>query len=138
MSIIISIKQKYADKILSGEKKIEIRKRIWTKIKKIKKAYIYVPRPVSLITGFFLIDDIFKSEIKTLWILCKDLAGMTKEEYDIYFNNHFHGYGIYTKDPKRFKKPIDPYKIDSHFRAPQNFMYVKKELEKKLERGEVI
>jgi len=138
MSVILSIKPKYAMKIFSGEKKVEFRKKVWIKINKIKKVYLYVSGHIGQILGTFLIENILKENPKTLWYLYKEVGGISKEEFDSYFNNTYQGNGIYIKNPVKFKQPIDPYELDPNFRPPQNFMYVRKDLEKKLEKMEVV
>ncbi len=52
MNVIFSIKPKYVERILSGEKKYEFRKRIWKK--QVDRVFIYASSPVKKIVASFV------------------------------------------------------------------------------------
>lgn len=58
MSIIISIKPKWAQKIYSGEKTIEWRKTRPSMLIPREKIYIYETAPISQVTGYFVMAGI--------------------------------------------------------------------------------
>ena len=137
MSVILSIKPKWAEKILSGEKQIELRKKLWNNKRKIKRAYLYASSPIKKFVGFIDIESVFKERIEFLWLFSKNFSCLSKQEFDKYFSGHSHGSCIVIKEAKRFRNPIDPKEIIPDFKPPQNFCYISKELDKKLMKIEV-
>jgi len=55
MNVLLSVKPKYTEKILEGEKKYEFRRAIFKK-QNIEKVYIYSSSPVSKIVAAFDIE----------------------------------------------------------------------------------
>ena len=131
MSVILAIKPKFANKIFSGEKTDELRKRIWAK-NNINKVYMYATSPISKIVGYFIINKIQQFNTRILWLLVKESACISKTQFAEYYLGKSHGYKISIKKAMKFLKPFDPKEINPDFKAPQNFMYVKKELEREL------
>lgn len=123
MKVILSIKPIYAEKILTGEKKFELRKTIF-KNSEIKKVIIYASSPVSMIIGEFEIEDILSQDLKNLWETTKADSCVDKAFFDSYFNNKKKGYAIKIKNSKRYEKS---FKIEEEYgiKAPQSFSYVK-------------
>ena len=60
MSIILSIKPKWAQKIFSGEKTIEWRKSMPSMLIPREKVYIYETAPVAQVTGYFILAGIIR------------------------------------------------------------------------------
>lgn len=123
MKVILSIKPKYAHKILEGNKTYELRKNIF-KNSEIKTVLIYASAPISKIIGEFEIDNIIHLELDKLWNAVKDKAEVDKEFFDEYFASKQKGYAIAIKNVKKYKTSID---ISDKYgiKAPQSFAYVK-------------
>ena len=64
MNLIISIKPQFVEKILSGEKKYEFRRRIYKK--EVEKIYIYQTAPDSKIVACFKPGKIIKDPPQNL------------------------------------------------------------------------
>lgn len=131
MSILLSIKPKWAEKIFSNEKISELRKKIW-KRDDIKKVYVYASSPIRKIVGYFYINKIQCFAIHNLWIATQETAGLTKEEFETYFSGASYGYSISIKKSILLRKQIDPKIIDPNFKAPQNFKYINRDFKWKL------
>ena len=103
MKVILSIKPKYAHKILDGNKTYELRKNIFKN---------------------FEIEKIIHLELDKLWKDVKDKAEVDKEFFDEYFASKQKGYAIAIKNVKKYKTSID---ISEKYgiKAPQSFAYVK-------------
>lgn len=129
-SVLLSIKPEHAQKILSHEKRMEFRKKIWSKDTDI--IYLYASHPIQRLVGALKAFSILFERKEQLWLFGQDLGGITKKQFDAYFQNHSHGYGIHICSLDSFEKQIDPKAIDPDFKAPQNFMYLRKEFETKL------
>ncbi len=122
MNVLLSVKPKYANEIVSGRKKYEFRKSIF-KRENIEKMYIYSSSPVQKIIAIVDIDGILSDSPQKLWEQCHEDAGISKCEFFNYFKNYEIGYAIKISNILEFSTPIDPY-IDEDFRPPQSFYYL--------------
>jgi len=114
----MSIKPKYAYKILRGEKKFELRKR-GDGIDHGTRVIIYASSKVKAIIGEFNVGKIYKKPIENLWNLVKDHAGITKEEFDNYFKKYDYGYAIEVLDPITYDNPISLETIREELNEPK-------------------
>lgn len=122
MKVILSIKPIYAEKILNGEKTIELRKSIFKK-NNIKKVIIYASSPISKVIGEFEIESILHDEINELWKKTKKENGVDIEFFKQYFENKEKGYAIKIKNTKRYKVSYNIYEKYG-IKAPQSFSYL--------------
>ncbi len=61
-----------------------------------------------------------------LWEKVKKVAGLTKEEFDLYYQNSNFGVGIFMKDRHITALSLDEVRQRwPHFRPPQSFHYLK-------------
>ena len=105
MNVLLSIKPKYADEIISGRKKYEFRKFIF-KREDIEKVYIYSSSPVKKIIGIIDIDGIIIDTPKSLWEQCYEYAGISESDFFSYFKNSDIGYAIKISDVQEFPVSI--------------------------------
>lgn len=121
MDIILSIKSKYVEKILSWEKLYELRK-VFTK-DKINKVIIYESAPISRVVGEFEIEKVLYEPLGKLWDITKDFSCVDMEFFEKYFNWKEYWYAIKIKNPKRYKK----HRLITDYwtkRPPQNYAFV--------------
>lgn len=78
-NIILPIKPVFAEKIISGEKKYEYRKRLCKK--EVNKIYIYATAPVKMIIGEAGIVNKMSMDKEELWKETQKYAGITKKFY---------------------------------------------------------
>lgn len=121
MNVLLSIKPKYANAILAGEKLVEFRKLTFKK--QIERVYIYSSSPEQRIIGYFTIEDIISDTPKELWRKYSSVGSITHDDFFEYFANKEIGYSIKIKSVNRFKKSKNPKEIFENFVAPQSFMY---------------
>jgi len=122
MNVLMSIKPKYAEKILDGEKKYEFRRSIFRR-NNINKIYIYSSSPVSKIIAAFEIEKILKDSPEIIWTLCQKSAGISKKDFFSYFKNSEAAYAIKIENLEVFQTPIDPFCDFKNFKPPQSFYY---------------
>ncbi len=122
MNVLLSIKPKYVEAILNGEKEYEFRKGIF-KHRDVEKVYIYSTAPVKKIVGYFVIEDIIEDHPERIWERCQDKAGIGENEFFEYFGGREKGYAIKIEKMKVMERPIDPKNIDPDFVPPQSFKY---------------
>jgi type I restriction enzyme, S subunit len=124
MNVILSIKPKYAQLILSGAKRYEFRKSIFSE-KYVHEAYIYATEPIKRIIGLFEIGDIIRDSPECLWDKLGLLSGMNETEFFDYFRDAKIGFAIEIKHVEVFKVQRDPKELIPGFNPPQSFCYLK-------------
>lgn len=124
-SIILPIKSKYVEKILSSEKKYEYRKKLCSK--DIERIYIYETSPVKKIVGEAYIDKKIFLDKEVLWNMSKDFSGINKLDYDKYFSTQEKAGAYSIKSVKKYKTPITLDSIGINY-TPQSFVYFDEEI----------
>ena len=123
MNVLLSIKPKYAEAILRGDKKYEFRKTRF-KRKDVEKILIYSSSPVKRIVASFEAGEIVEGEPRKLWDELRGDAGMDETEFFNYYRNKEKGFAIKITNLQQFEEPIDPRQLNSEFVPPQSFCYV--------------
>lgn len=82
-SILLSIKQEYVEKILSGEKRYEFRRKLCKH--EIDKIYIYAARPVQKVVAEAEVTGKLVGDKDEIWKWTKDFAGTDRYGYEKYF-----------------------------------------------------
>lgn len=125
-NIILSIKDKYAKKIVSGEKIYEFRGWIWKE--EVKYVYVYVSGKIKKIVARFEIEFIDVEKPKIIWEKYKNSSGISKKEFFEYVENFNYKqvFCIKIKNLKNLKYEnyinLDIIQIKN---APQRFKYLK-------------
>lgn len=123
--LLISIKPKYAEKILRGEKRIEFR-RVWTK-RSIKFMILYSTSPVKRIVAVASVDKVIAADLETLYQTSISLGSeVEKHELEKYLQGKEIGYGIIIGRIQHLQNYIDPKAIYPNFTAPQSYRYISK------------
>ena len=123
MNVILSIRPKYVESIMKGDKRYEFRRSIF-KDPHVERIYIYSTSPVMKIVGYFTLSGIVEKSPEMLWTEFHAHAGIDESEFFAYFSDKEFGYAIGIGDVHSFDEPLDPHEMIPGFRAPQNFMYV--------------
>lgn len=124
MKVLLSIKPEYAQKIFSGEKKYEYRKRLFKRVG-IKTVVVYVTKPVGKVIGEFEIDSVIEGNPNSIWQQTKLYAGINENAYIDYFSEREIGFAIVIKKTKIYKKPLELIELNPKIKyAPQSFMYL--------------
>lgn len=122
--IVMSIRAKYAMMILSGEKKVEVR-RMFSKKWKGSKVTIYASGRERSLVGEALIKEVFCDEPENVWERFSDQIGCKKEEFDKYTSSKNKVYAIVLEDAVPYRKSISIGEISGlmkeNLRPPQNY-----------------
>ncbi|KZX16177.1 50S ribosomal protein L22/unknown domain fusion protein [Methanobrevibacter cuticularis] len=121
MNVLISIKPKYVEKIISKEKTYEFRRNIFKK--EVEKIVIYSTSPEKKIIGCFKSNKIIKDCPKNLWNNFSEEAGINEEDFFDYFENKEEGFALKIDELEIFGNPIETDKLED-FSAPQSFKYM--------------
>jgi len=124
MNVILSIKPKFCEKIINGDKSVEFRRRIFN-ANKIKSVYMYSTSPIKKIVGTFKIDSIVVGSPIELWRKFKQFSGIDEYEFFQYFGLRKMGFAIKIKAVEPYDPPIDPHTIIPNFIPPRSFRYIK-------------
>lgn len=92
-SLLLSIKPRFADAIFAGTKRFELR-RVRPKVMPGDLVLVYVTVPRAAIEGAFEVSEMIEESTSKLWETVKSSAGVTKEEFDNYFEGKSQGYAI--------------------------------------------
>lgn len=130
--LLISIKPQYAKKIFKGEKTIELRKSTPLRAGINSYMLIYVTSPVKELWGICKIAGIIKDKPEIIWEKFGEKTGITKEEFDNYYEETNNAYGIelmevksllgHTINLEKLKKIIHG------FNPPQTYRYIDNDL----------
>ena len=124
-SLILSIRPRHAEAILSGRKQVELRRKR-PNVSQGALAFIYVSSPVKAVLGAFYVDQIISAPIESLWESTRNQNCINRDEYNEYFCGVSEGHAIQICGVISFRKPITLELLRliwPGFRPPQSFGY---------------
>lgn len=125
-AIFLSIRPQYVDKIFEGTKTVELRRVRPKHLRKGALVLVYVPSPIQSLVGAFKVDRIVEASLQKLWEMVHDKAGITRDEFDAYYDGVFIGVGIFFSETWRLTEPIELDDLKEQvigFQPPQGFRY---------------
>lgn len=124
--ILMAIKPKYVDKIIKGEKQIEVRRsNLYWESGDI--VFIYSSKPDSAIIGCVKVRLVERLAKDKLWAKYNGKLGISVDEYDVYLKARSIATAIHLVDFKALKSPLSLQKLQSllpGFRIPQSYVYL--------------
>lgn len=122
-AVLLSIKPKYADLILAGTKRVELR-RSWP-FSDIGVMVLYSSSPVQKLVGLVFIDDVVECDFETLWSIADaNGGGVTYDELKAYVEGKKTAFGILISRVRVADVQIDPKDLFPDFTPPQSFAYL--------------
>lgn len=124
--LVLSLKPRYADAILSGAKTIELR-RTRPNIKVPTLALIYATSPARSLVGSCCVDFIDSRTLRELWRLASVRAGVSRREFQEYFTGLTEGVALHLSSAQRAETPVSLAllrRLVPGFRPPQSFAYL--------------
>jgi len=126
--LFIAVKPEYANRLISGEKDIELRK---TKphVQAGDYAIIYASAPAKVVLGYGKIKSIILCSPQEMWANFSTRLGINEQDYLMYYKNSNRSVGIEFE----MIKPINPIslaelrRVDPNFHPPQIYRYVTNE-----------
>jgi len=124
-AIFLSIRPQYAERILDGTKTVELRRVRPKYITRGACALVYVSSPIKSLIGAFRIEQVIEKPIQDLWRMVHGRAGVSRREFDAYFEGVSTGVGIFFSEVMFFHKPIELQDLKEmmDFQPPQSFRY---------------
>lgn len=122
-NIILPIKPIYAEKILSGEKTYEYRKKLCKK--DIDIIYIYATAPRKCIIGEVKVNQKVSMEKERLWKESSHVSGIDYNFYNEYFKKEIVASAYQLGEYKKYEKEILLSDIGIDY-TPQSHIYIEK------------
>lgn len=123
--VVLSVKPFYSEKIVHGEKTVELRRRFPVSAPRGTVAYIYSTSPVRAMIGSAEIQDVVKLPVTSIWKKFGKMAHINREDFDDYFSGLTDGFAIRFSNARAFLRPIDLSELRERFEfePPQSFLY---------------
>ena len=126
-TLVLSVKPRFASKLLEGEKTVELRRVRPRRIRAGDFLLIYSTAPEASFVGFCRVTRVLQGSPDALWPHVARLAGLTRAAYDRYFAAASRAVGIEIERPVRLLKEIsleESRRYAPDFRPPQSFRYL--------------
>jgi predicted transcriptional regulator len=124
--MMVSIKPKFVEKIIEGEKLIELRK-CKPNVNNGDYLIIYATTPIKAVVAYAKIKSISYEPISDFWFEHGDKTGISFNEYQSYYNNQSHAVGIEFEDLQILSTIIELDTLRRRhgiFNPPQTFKYL--------------
>jgi len=125
-ALLIPIKPKYAEMLFEGVKSVELR-RTRPRIGQGDIVLLYVSSPTKAVVGAFEVENVIEMPVEDLWPLVEGAAGLSKTEFDVYFDGTSKGVAISLSRIVRFYRPVFLAELQAHwpgFHPPQSYRYL--------------
>ena len=123
--LFISVKPEFANKIVTKEKTIELRK-IRPHVNIGDYIIIYASSPIKSVIGYGIIKQIIEKSPRRMWDEHSEFLGIDKDRFDEYYTEKEKSIGIEIHKIKKIKPiSLESMKtIDPSFHPPQVYRYV--------------
>ena len=123
---LVSIRPQYVDKILAGEKTVELRRRFPESVSVGAVAYIYSTSPVQAVVGCAKIREVQRLTVAEIWKEHGDAACISRRDFYDYFSGTKFGFAIILGAVKAMPEQMTARELESQFGIvpPQSYRYV--------------
>jgi predicted transcriptional regulator/DNA-binding XRE family transcriptional regulator len=133
--VVLSIRPQYTDKIMSGLKTVELRRRFPVSAPRGTIAYIYSTSPVQALVGRATISSVVKLPLKEIWKRFGKKASIRRGDFDGYFTGLEEGFALLFENVRALERNLELPELRSRFgfEPPQSFVYATPVLRKALQ-----
>ncbi|MDE0495500.1 MAG: ASCH domain-containing protein [Acidimicrobiaceae bacterium] len=124
--VVLSLKPRFAEAILSGAKTVELR-RTAPKIVVPTRALLYATTPVRALLGTCIITDVRSADLAALWREYGSRSDLRYHDFQRYFDGVDVGTALTLTQPQEFGRRVplqDLRERPRGFRPPQSFAYI--------------
>lgn len=123
--LFLSIKPEFANKIMAGQKTIELRK-LRPHISIGDYVIIYASTPLRKVIGYARIKSIIKCTPSEMWSKYHNYLGIDEVRFANYYSGHSSAIGIELEKIHQCRNiTLEQLRmIDTNFRPPQGFRYI--------------
>lgn len=125
-AVLMSIRPRYARLLFDGTKTIELR-RVAPAVGPGSLILIYESAPTMALVGAGIVTSLEVGRPGPVWSRVRSGAGVSRAEYDDYFDGAARAAALHLRDVTRFTHPIplaDMRRRWPWFRPPQSYRYV--------------
>jgi predicted transcriptional regulator len=117
----MSINPGHVEKILSGEKRYEFRKRRCRE--EADRIVIYATSPVRRVVAEAVVEDVIEGDVLEVWRLAEEYAGVSKESYLQYYEGQKKAIAYKLSEIIKYPEPkqLGDFGVT---RPPQSFRYL--------------
>jgi predicted transcriptional regulator len=129
LCVLMSIKPKYVDMILSGQKDIELRRKS-PSFQSGTRIVMYSSAPEKAVMGWTTVEAIHVRPKEELWEYYGHRTGINRKEFSLYFRGLGQACGIELSQPRYLLTPISLEFLREYcqgFRPPQSYQFIKRE-----------
>jgi predicted transcriptional regulator len=124
--LLLSVKPRYSQLILSGRKTVELR-RTRPRVDIPTEALIYASSPTRALVGRCRVETVVALPLQEMWALHGPASAITLEDFDRYFSGASLAYGLFLTDVAALPEHVDLRELRANwagFQPPQSFRYV--------------
>ncbi|TWT69722.1 ASCH domain-containing protein [Crateriforma conspicua] len=124
--LFLSIHPKHVQAIVEGRKTVELRKRR-PSIEPGCMVVIYATTPKCEVVAVATVDAIQVGDPETIWRDCGEMAAVSEDAFDDYYDGATKAVGIHLSDIAVFKKPVSLRELRRRwegFQPPQQYRYL--------------
>ena len=121
--VLLSIRPRFAEAILSGTKGFEFRRRVF-RDRDVDTVVMYASRPVGMVVGEFSVRRVLSLHPDALWAAIQHAPGIDKESFDSYFLGCESGHAIEVGAARRYGALVDLKRDLRINHPPQSFQYL--------------
>lgn len=132
--VVFSIKPEYSQKIVSGEKTIELRRRFPMSVPAGTTALIYETSPTRALSGVAEIGEVHKRTPIEIWKAFGEQACIARKDFDAYFSGVDRAFAIELRRGRPLPRPLGLSELRDRFsfEPPQSFLYATPKLREAL------
>lgn len=126
-ALLLSVRPTFVRRILEGTKTVELR-RVRPQIAPGQQVLIYSSSPTMALLASAVVDRLDSASPKALWSSVANAAGVSRAEYDTYFQDAECAAAIWLKNVAAFNRPIPLDELRQRwpwFRPPQSYCFVR-------------
>lgn len=123
-NILISLMECHAENILSGKKKVELRRRMMN-VEPGSTLWIYVKLPVGSVIGSTIVEEVHQGSPTSLWNKFGPVTGLSRRQFYAYFSGSRTGIALELSHPRRLNEAMSLdhiREISGSFQPPQFFL----------------
>jgi predicted transcriptional regulator len=124
-AMLLSVRPRYAESILAGTKRAEIRRQR-PSVRPGTPLIIYATKPLGAVIGTANIDRVCEGTPADLWDQYHQQMGVTHEEFGRYLGEIPTAYLLLLRDARRLVSPLtlDEMRESADFQPPRSYRYI--------------
>jgi predicted transcriptional regulator len=128
-ALLLSLRPRFAEMMLTGAKTVELR-RVRPNVSPGAAALIYATSPTCALVGIATVEAVHADTHDEIWQRHGADTGITRAEYDAYFDGSAEAVAIEMLAVRRLPRPVGLPQLRqgrAWFRPPQSFRYLNPE-----------